>query len=252
MKVIRPLLITQAACNLTAQTADLAHHFQNVQRVPDALDGQHPIRLWEYAMTLRAIDAWRATLHPSAQWYAPHIADVGGATSNFWKVLRQQVTRVPVSLIDPNYPEHRAGDGYTMFPHEIASALVQYPDLREAFDVVTCISVLEHLPPAAVNGFLTDLTRLLKPGGLLCLTCDYGDYQRPSPDQDRHHFHWMREQIFDFASIVTQVLDPLDRLGYNLLGGTDLQWTGAQVFDYTMAALALVYQPSEKADEEPT
>ena len=50
-----------------------------------------------------------------------------------------------------------------------------FPD--EAFDRVTCISVLEHIlspqDPRAHNGVLLELKRVLRQGGLLVITVDY-------------------------------------------------------------------------------
>jgi 2-polyprenyl-3-methyl-5-hydroxy-6-metoxy-1,4-benzoquinol methylase len=55
---------------------------------------------------------------------------------------------------------------------------IRHTQLRERFDMVTCVSVLEHIEPAddAVRSMLT----LLNPGGHLILTCPYteADYVR--------------------------------------------------------------------------
>jgi SAM-dependent methyltransferase len=45
-----------------------------------------------------------------------------------------------------------------------------WPD--QSFDVVTCISVLEHLPPGNDRVALSEMTRVLRPGGTLILTFD--------------------------------------------------------------------------------
>ena len=43
-------------------------------------------------------------------------------------------------------------------------------ELSDAFDVITSIEVIEHLPAAETQPFLRSLFRLLKPGGTLVLT----------------------------------------------------------------------------------
>lgn len=258
MKVVRPLLTTTVACDLTGHAADLDNWYTLVQSVPEALDGQHPIRLWEYSMTMRSIYAWIAT--QPIERRAPfrgggvQVADVGGASSQFWRVLRKflcPASSPGVTCIDPAYTVADAEETRTsrlrfVIPLSIAEALQQTPGtLKGQFDVVTCISVLEHVKPEALNGFLTDLTLLLRPGGLLALTCDYGELGA----DDTYHFHWMREQIFDAETVQDHVVDTLDRLGYNSLGAVDLTWKGQQVYDYSMLAAAFVYQPSEPSKD---
>jgi SAM-dependent methyltransferase len=48
---------------------------------------------------------------------------------------------------------------------------LDYPDA--AFDAVSCISVLEHIPAPLDQQALSELLRVLKPGGLLVLTVDF-------------------------------------------------------------------------------
>lgn len=45
------------------------------------------------------------------------------------------------------------------------------------FDLVACVSVIEHVPEPKRPRALANLRSLLMPGGLLYLTFDYGDYQ---------------------------------------------------------------------------
>jgi SAM-dependent methyltransferase len=42
----------------------------------------------------------------------------------------------------------------------------------ESFDVVSCISVLEHMPPGAQLAGVREMARVLKPGGRLIITYD--------------------------------------------------------------------------------
>ncbi|MEO7793168.1 MAG: class I SAM-dependent methyltransferase [Thermoanaerobaculia bacterium] len=51
----------------------------------------------------------------------------------------------------------------------------------EAFDVVFTISVFTHLDEAAQNGWLAELSRLLRPGGLLLATTHAPEIARTSP-----------------------------------------------------------------------
>jgi SAM-dependent methyltransferase len=50
--------------------------------------------------------------------------------------------------------------------------LTALPFRPSAFDVVTCVSVLEHMPPDTRAMGVRDMARVLKPGGRLILTYD--------------------------------------------------------------------------------
>lgn len=249
MKVLRPLLFTNVTCDLTGQSADLAHWLTNLEQVPDLLEGQHPIRVWEYAMTMRNIYAYTTTIadrHTARDGFT--VADIGGHTSNFWKLLRHYLVRADkVYCIDPLYPrEGEAEMGQYRIPATVEEVAAASNGYRGTFDILTCVSVIEHVPPDALPAFLEACTALLRPNGLLCLTCDFAPPLDPiliAPEADIYHFHWMRERIFHQDTFITDVLDVCGRLGYNLLGATDLAWKGPQVYDYTMASAALVYQP---------
>lgn len=54
---------------------------------------------------------------------------------------------------------------------EFRSSLVsELAKAGESFDTISCISVLEHIPPAQTRNALADLWHMLKPGGKLLLT----------------------------------------------------------------------------------
>ena len=53
--------------------------------------------------------------------------------------------------------------------------LTRLPFPAEQFDVVTCVSVLEHLPETARLRGLSEMARVLRPGGRLIVTYDLVD-----------------------------------------------------------------------------
>ncbi len=57
----------------------------------------------------------------------------------------------------------------------VRADLTKIPFPAETFDVVTCVSVLEHMPPPARTSGLTEMARVLRPGGRLILTYDLID-----------------------------------------------------------------------------
>lgn len=183
----------------------------------DAQRPQHPMRRWEYALALRAFDRADRT-------YAS-VADVGGAGSPLTEIMIGQFPdRIStVQVIDPD-----DYDGFT---------LDQWVRGRGyTFPSVMCISVLEHVED--LQEFLYHLCCLTAPGGLLFLTADYRGDEGP----DDRHFHWMRKRIFTPATWTNDVLIPILKRDFSLLGPrTDpSQYPGDFVYDYTFVSAALV------------
>lgn len=97
----------------------------------------------------------------------PAMLDVGCGVGSFHPLLRGMVGRL--SGIDVSEPsiaqaradnpqgDYRAFDGKT-FPFESAS-----------FDLVTAICVLHHVAPAEWTGFMAEMRRVVRPGGLVCV-----------------------------------------------------------------------------------
>lgn len=192
---------------------------------------QHEARRWEYALTLAAIRAWGETL-PDSERYLPMVADVGGAGSPFWRMT----DGAAVWVIDPD----DAGSHQTLDQYLHAGVVIGRP--RQLFDVVTCLSVIEHVDPKELDGFLYHLTCLLRPGGLLVLTCDAcgctgGAWHEPTADP--HHFHWMRRQIIT-RPLLLEIMQHLTQYQCTFLGGVDVhQPPVPTVYDYTFASLVM-------------
>lgn len=190
---------------------------------------QHEARRWEYALALTAIGAWK-----TAAGLAPHtstpVADVGGAGSPFWRMAGEWV-----HVIDP--------DGEGVQGRTLAAYLAVGHDAR-LFPVVTCLSVIEHVPPADLPAFLYHLACLTQPGGLLVLTCDTCGCGGPTfhePTADPHHFHWMRHQIIT-RPLLFAIAQQLAVHGFEYFGGIDYPIARArtpQVHDYTFASIVM-------------
>lgn len=65
--------------------------------------------------------------------------------------------------IDANY---RSLDVDRSLKHDYYS----FSDVREEFDVITVLDVVEHIPPEVINRMLLDCLAVLKPGGRIILT----------------------------------------------------------------------------------
>lgn len=172
---------------------------------------QHPLRRWEYAMAVRALDVWLETRRGIGT--AGQVVDVGGAGSPFHYMIGNSAI-----VVDPE-------EGQTL-----AEYLETAPRLSQA---VFCLSVLEHVDD--LDQFLYHLSCLVAPGGLLFLTMDYWD--QPVETPDTAHFHWMRKRIFTEVDLYQIRLRLRD---FRLLGDWDGAYHGPQVYDYTFASLALV------------
>ena len=214
---------------------DLELYTQVIDRYPGALQGQHAVRRWEYAMAFRAIDTWEKTCHPQeSELYRNdplEILDVGGAGSNFWQVLTA-LTSADIHIVDPAaVPGAEQAPGrYQVFacPVEDFAAATRH----SRFDILTCISVIEHVED--VRRFFRACSMLLKPGGLVVFTTDFWDKEGP----DVAHFHWMRKRIYNEGSI-RKLLTGLRELGYRSFGAADWSYHGDQVYDYSVCSVAM-------------
>ena len=229
-------------CDLPGDAEALAPFYAEVDACPDALAGQHPIRRWEYAMALWAIKAWqnaRVTTWTPAEvergspdrWEPLQICDVGGAGSHFWQVL-PSVTSEDIVIVDQSLPEGYTSPGQRRLIPEPVELYASHARPSQ-FDLLTCISVIEHVP--LVRPFLQACHVLLKPGGLFFLTTDCWDAEGP----DTAHFHWMRQRIYN-PPLIRHLLEGMRKVGFRSLGPADWSYAGPQVYDYSVASIAMV------------
>jgi len=62
---------------------------------------------------------------------------------------------------------HRAIQAAKLFAPNVDFRCGSVADIDEAFDVITCIHTLEHIPPPDCRAFVTALAKRLRPGGTL-------------------------------------------------------------------------------------
>lgn len=205
-----------------ADLLDLAEELVVVDQHFGSASPQHEARRWEYALALRAIDTWEAA-RPKASTLG-HLVDVGGGGSPFWRMTAGYLPMV----IDP------------VENSDLSTYLWLHPPLA---DVVTCLSVLEHVED--LDRFLYHLGCLVAPGGLLFLTmdCIRGEEQHGWPE-DTAHFHWDRKRIFnDWARGWLWATMAVHQ--FTSLGDSDFVYHGDQLYTpgpggYSLASLALV------------
>jgi ADP-heptose:LPS heptosyltransferase len=163
----------------------------------------HASKQWEYLYALRALaDA------DSREENRLKIADLGGGRGALAPYLAHRGHDVEV--FDVDYLWDHGGDPsietkYRRWARDVGyrarfGSLYNVPAKSSAFDVVTCISVVEHVPHKEY--VLKEAFRILKPGGILILTFDFAT--APSRFEDG-----MRREIFS----PERVADSLNRLG---------------------------------------
>ena len=161
---------------------------------------QHDARMIEYACALAAVDdVWAIPKFPLTA------VDVGGDGSPFGLMLQDRVGVKPI-IVDP------ASGGA-----DLHNYLGQAPRLAH---VLTCLSVLEHVPRAELPQMIDDLATLLAPGGVLVITADVA-LNVTGDVSDTFHFHWMRERIFTADTFYQEVVAPLLAKGLQPLGTMD-------------------------------
>lgn len=166
-------------------------------------------RLFEYSMALRFL----LSLPEPPQ---EHVADVGGAGSEFPSILKS--LGVETIIIDPkvNCPLH-------MF---VGS---------RRFPVVFSISTIEHVDDP--EEFARDLAAITQPGGYLFLTTDI--WGREEGEPDTAHFNWMRKRIYTIRSWIA-LSNLFYKEGFTLFGGADWSYQGDTVYSsYSFASLGL-------------
>lgn len=82
-------------------------------------------------------------------------------------------------------------------------------------DAITCMSVIEHGVP--LEGFLAESARLLRPGGILCVSTDY---DQDPPDTTGKVIYGSQVRIFSPQEI-RDLVETADRHGLELVGTLD-------------------------------
>lgn len=225
------------AADVAGDQVALTDEHQLLAQCPDVLNKQHAIREWEYAMGLLAIRHWvgKDLCSSTPRWPDLEIIDVGGAGSNYWQALRHCTGGdVPILVVDVNAPDRIWRDGEPVqYWRETIDQFAGHVTHGQ-FDVLTCISVIEHVKQPDIRRFLRACHMLLRPGGLLFLTTDYTSSEGP----DVFHFHWMRERIYNAESL-QKLANSAREIGFCRFGTADWTWHGPQVYDYSVASLAL-------------
>jgi len=128
--------------------------------------------------------------------YAPHtILDVGTGTTALPALMRNcGATVTAIDNVRDYWPR-----GMTNRHWHVLDVDIRSPRLGQTFDMVTCISVLEHIEPADVA--VEAMVRMLNPGGVLVLAGPYNErhyirnvYELPDAVAGKHG-HYICQQF---------------------------------------------------------
>lgn len=147
----------------------------NLLYIDDQFRLTHWLRLWEYLSVFK-YGIEKLPKHAN-------ILDCGGTGSYFSYWLAENGYNVKVidiqkfqSKLSGLVAEVRELSNLEFKIEDMTS--IQSPD--NTFDCIYSISVLEHLPVEVRRKALSEMSRVLKPGGKLCFTLDFGDHKRSS------------------------------------------------------------------------
>ena len=98
------------------------------------------------------------------------------------------------------------------------------PNSGMVFDAVFCLEVVEHVLPAEMHGFLAQLSNLVKPGGLLFVSCPFEEDLEASfvycPTCDSEFHRWQHLRSLTASGVRTLVES----------GGFETVWQGVVAF----------------------
>jgi len=117
---------------------------------------------WETGLVLRSLDG--RSLRRGL--------DLGTGVGRVAVRIAPRVTRLAAADVAPGMLERvrknaRSASVANLDPVRVRSDQLPFPDAT--FDLVTCLGLLEHLPPEARRATLLECARVLTPGGLLAL-----------------------------------------------------------------------------------
>ena len=133
----------------------------------------HWLRIWEYsgAVVESAVDTRMRVL------------DAGGTGTVLSYYLAAEGCRV--TTVDINAQKLRDARVTTpalgLSMEHVLASIQDLPFSPASFDAVFCICVIEHLPREGQGPGMAELGRVLRPGGLLALTFDYGVQAADNP-----------------------------------------------------------------------
>lgn len=194
----------------------------------------HEHKLWECASIMQQLDELNVPK-------AARILDVGSGGMYF----------PPYLATEGGYPDLTLTDSDTSIEGKIESQRQSYgvalpffgvaaEDMsrlpHESFDVVMCISAIEHM--GGHDEALKEICRLARPGGLIFITSDYFRSTNGYVDEWQWHASPFRAcQVTPYHKEF--VLRIPEKINAEFVGGTDLDYRGDFVHNYSFVNICL-------------
>jgi SAM-dependent methyltransferase len=167
-----------------------------------------PYRLWEYSSLFLGLDA-------SSK--GDLLLDLGGAGAPLAYVAAENGYRVMTVDLQPMLvamAQHVATARSLPLEARVADVVTDLAKLDGTVGTVAFVSVLEHVPRSVRGDLLAAIFRLLRNGGLLYMTFDYGDYAEVDVYERREQGHAVSRSIDDVVSLS----DELEQAGFRFRG----------------------------------
>jgi SAM-dependent methyltransferase len=188
--------------------------YSNLAEGTDQILTCNPYRLWEYSSLFLELDRGRS---------CELFVDIGGAGSALSFLLAENGFRGKSADLQPLLValcNHVAAVRNLPLQAVVADVTTDLGEMAGQCDLVTFISVLEHIPATARPQVMRRMFELLRPGGLLYMTFDYGTYSEV--DAYRLHEGKVMEQSGSIATIGEFAAMALDA-GFHFVGNNPLE-----------------------------
>lgn len=192
----------------------------------------HEHRLWEYASMLQQLeelgvpkDATILDVGSGGSFFPPYLATVGGYPNV------SLTDSMKYGDITPDIVAQRAYYGIGLPLYDLL--VEEMPSIAsDAFDVVMCISTIEHVDADRHDDAMREIVRVTKPSGYIFITSDYfRNLDQFSQSISRHlQFTPYRKEF---------VLDLPNRFAVDFVGETDLDYCGDFVHNYSFCNVCL-------------
>ncbi|HEY1171928.1 MAG TPA: class I SAM-dependent methyltransferase [Verrucomicrobiae bacterium] len=209
---LRALVDDYTVANLPVMNGSLK--YSNFSEGPERLFTLNQYRLWEYVSLLQRLPELGGKVR---------FLDVGGAGAVLAYALAERGHQgVAVDLnaeLVATCAEVAKKRGLAL-EALVGDATGDLTKAGEGFDLVTLVSVLEHIPENEWVKVFANCARVLRPGGWLYLTFDYGDYRTAQP---------FGESVRDIAPVLAAVKAAGLRIKGNDPGRLGAEWLERKV-----------------------